>query len=311
MEARTREILDAVRAREPEMLALLKLFVNMDSGSYDKEGIDAFGDIMTDELKSLGFETSILSEAGCGNHVLAERAEAGEGRLFLSAHLDPVHPRGTAAATPFRIEGGYAYGPGVGDIKGGIVQMLHALKALRDLKRETPPISVFLTGDEEIGSVHGRPYIEEIARCSTWVLFLEPSSKPGSVAVRRWGLGSFYLTIHGKPAHVLKPGSDGGNACRELALKILALECLSDPVAGIRVSVNLVRGGRSLQVTAAEARADVDVRVRDPARMESVVAGRRPLKQSDLRIKAVKGLEFRVSSLGLKTGLCEPFHRSG
>jgi len=151
----------------------------------------------------------------------------------------------------------------VGDIKGGIVQMFYALKVLQDLKRDTPPVSVFLTGDEEIGSMRGRPHIEGIARRSVWVLVMEPSSKPGSVGVPRWGLGSFYLTIHGKPAHVLKPEADGVNACRELALKILALEALSDPVAGIKVSVNLVRGGRSRQVTATEARADIDVRVRD------------------------------------------------
>jgi glutamate carboxypeptidase len=272
MDTNTREILKAVRAREPEMLALLEFLVNMDSGSYYKEGIDACGRILANELKSLGFETSIVTESECGSHVRGDRVGTGTRRLFLSAHLDTVFPEGTAAANPFRVEGAYAYGPGVGDIKGGIVQMLYALKVLQDREHDTPPISVFLTGDEEIGSVRGRPYIEEIARRSSWVLVMEPSSRPGSVAVRRWGLGSFYLTIHGKPAHVLKPDSDGINACRELALKILALEALSDPVAGVKVSVNLVRGGRSRQVTAAEARADIDVRVRDAARMEAVEA---------------------------------------
>jgi glutamate carboxypeptidase len=272
MEAHAHEILDAARARQPDMLALLEFLVNMDSGSYCKEGIDACGRVLANELKSLGFETSIVTESECGNHVRAERAGTGARRLFLSAHLDTVFPEGTAAANPFRTEGGLAYGPGVGDIKGGIVQMLYALKVLRDLAVETPPISVFLTGDEEIGSVRGRPYIEEIARRSSWALVMEPSSRPGAVAVRRWGLGSFTLTIHGRPAHVLKPDSDGVNACRELALKILALEALSDPVTGIKVSVNLVRGGRSRQVTAAEARADIDVRVRDAVRMEAVEA---------------------------------------
>ncbi len=272
METNTRDILEAVRAREPEMLALLESLVNMDSGSYCKEGIDACGRMLANELKSLGFETSIVTESECGSHVRGDRVGKGTRRLFLSAHLDTVFPEGTAAANPFRIEGAYAYGPGVGDIKGGIVQMLYALKVLQDLEHDTPPISVFLTGDEEIGSIRGRPYIEEIARRSSWVLVMEPSSRPGSVAVRRWGLGSFYLTIHGRPAHVLKPDSEGINACRELALKILALEGLSDPVAGVKVSVNLVRGGRSRQVTAAEARADIDVRVRDAARMEAVEA---------------------------------------
>jgi glutamate carboxypeptidase len=168
----------------------------------------------------------------------------------------------------------------VGDIKGGIVQMLFALNALHELELSTPPITIFLTGDEETGSVRGRPHIEDIARRSARALVMEPSSQPGSVAVRRWGLGSVYLTIHGRAAHVLQPEAAGINACRELALKILALESLSDPVRGVKVSVNLVRGGRSRQVTAAEARADIDVRVRDAARMQEV----------DAMVRAVAGV---------------------
>ena len=111
---------------------------------------------------------------------------------------------------------------------------------------------------------------------------MEPSSEPQSVGVRRWGLGSFKLRIHGKAAHVLKPDSDGVNACRELALKILALESLSDPVSGVKVSVNLVSGGRSRQVTAAEALADIDVRVRHSSQMEQIEA----------LVKAVAGAPF-------------------
>lgn len=261
---------ELLQGRQEEMLALLERFVNIDTGSFCKEGIDSFGRIMAGELEALGFKTRTIPEKDRGNHLRADRPGQGEKTLFLSAHLDTVFPAGTAAGNPFRIEGGRACGPGVGDIKGGIVQMLYALKALRDLDGATPPITMFLTGDEEIGSIRGRPYIEEIARRCSWALVMEPSSEPGSVGVRRWGLGSFHLRIHGKAAHVLKPDSEGVNACRELALKILALESLSDPAGGVKVSVNLVKGGRSRQVTAAEAEADIDVRVRDLARMKKV-----------------------------------------
>lgn len=256
-----------LREKQREMLALLERLVNIDSGSFCKEGIDACGRIIASELEALGFSIRVFGEPERGDHVRGDRSGKGEQRLFLCAHLDTVFPAGTAAGHPFRVVDGLAYGPGVGDIKGGIVQMLYALKALKELEQETPPISVFLTGDEEIGSVRGRPYIEELARECSWVLVMEPSSAPGSVGVRRWGLGSFSLTVHGKAAHVLKPGGEGINACRELALKILALESLSDPLRGVKVSVNLVRGGRSRQVTAAEARADIDVRVRDAGLM--------------------------------------------
>jgi glutamate carboxypeptidase len=163
---------------------------------------------------------------------------------------------------PFRIADGLAHGPGLGDMKGGTVQMLYALKALHALGRETPPISVFLTSDEEVGSARGRAHIEEIARRSDSCLVFEASVSPGSIGIRRWGTGAYYVTIHGHAAPVLDPATPGANATRELALKILALESLSDPVRGVKVSVNLVRGGTSRQVTAPEARADVDVRLR-------------------------------------------------
>lgn len=265
-----RRILEHLREKEGVMLALIERLVNIDSGTYCKAGIDSCGAIIAGELEALGFETSTVPETERGDHLRAERPGKGDKTLFLSAHLDTVYPAGTAAARPFRIEDGLAFGPGVGDIKGGVVVMLFALQALRDLGLETPPISLFLTSDEEIGSVLGRPHIEEIARRSSWAIVMEPSSEPGSVGVRRWGLGSFYLRIQGRAAHVLKPGGGGVNACRELALKILALESLSDPVRGVKVSVNLVRGGRSRQVSAAEARADIDVRVRHSADMEAV-----------------------------------------
>lgn len=254
------------------MLNLLQRLVNIDSGSFFKQGIDLCGRIIAQELEKLGFRTRTVPEEDCGNHLLAERPGRGKKLLFLSAHLDTVFPQGTAAANPFRVESGLAYGPGVGDIKGGIVVMIYALKALRELGMDTPPCVVFLTGDEETGSVRGRPHIEEIARRSSWVLVMEPSSMPGSVGVSRWGLGSFRLKIHGRAAHVLKPDSDGINACRELALKVLALEALSDPVSGVKVSVNMVRGGRSRQVTAAEAQAEIDVRVKSAAQMDRIEA---------------------------------------
>lgn len=255
-----------------EMLALLERLVNIDSGTYCKAGIDLCGQMLSTELQALGFQTETIPETVWGNHIRAGRAGKGKKGLFLSAHLDTVCPEGTVAKRPFRIEGNLAYGPGVGDMKGGIVQMLYALKALQALGRDTPPITIFLTGDEEVGSVQGRPYIEEIARRSEWVIVMEPSTTPGMIGVRRWGVGAFYLTIRGQAAHVLDVNNAGVNACQELALKILALESLSDTRRGIKVSVNLVRGGTSRQVTASEARADIDVRVRDSTQMEAVAA---------------------------------------
>jgi glutamate carboxypeptidase len=254
------------------MLRLLERLVNIDSGSYCKEGIDECGELVGEELQGLDFEVEIIRETDWGNHVRARRRGKGERAIFLSAHLDTVWPMGTAEKRPFTVEGDIAYGPGVGDMKGGIVQMIYALKALHSLGMETVPVSVFLTGDEEVGSVRGRRYIEEEALRSSWALVMESSIPPGIIVVRRWGVGAFTLTIHGKAAHVMDPNTSGVNACRELALKVLALEGLSDPVGGVKVTVNLVRGGKARQVTAPDARADIDVRVRDLAKMEDLAA---------------------------------------
>jgi glutamate carboxypeptidase len=155
-------------------------------------------------------------------------------------------------------------------MKGGIVLMLYALKALQAEGVRTGPVSVFLCGDEELGSVRGRPHIEALARRASWVLVVEGSVPPCTAVIRRWGVGAFRLLVQGRAAHVLDAQGGGVNACRELALKVLALEDLSEAAGGIRVSVNVVQGGSARQVTAGEARAEVDVRVRDAAAVSAL-----------------------------------------
>jgi glutamate carboxypeptidase len=266
------KIRNYLQENQAEMLILLERLVNIDSGSYCKKGIDECGELVTEELQALDFEVDIIPETDWGNHVRARRTGKGTKQILLSAHLDTVWPMGTVERRPFKVEGDLAYGPGVGDMKGGIVQMVYALKALHHLGVETLPVSVFLTGDEEVGSVRGRPYIEEEAHRSGWALIMESSIPPGVIVVRRWGVGAFNLTIYGKAAHVMDPNSAGVNACRELALKILALETLSDPIEGVKVSVNVVQGGKARQVTAPDAWANIDVRVRDMAKMQVLEA---------------------------------------
>jgi glutamate carboxypeptidase len=291
------QIRNYLETEKNEMLRLLESIVNIDSGSYCKEGIDACARILSQELRNLSFQAEVISEINCGNHVRAERSANGTKRLFLSAHLDTVWPSGAAANHPFRRDGDILYGAGIGDMKGGIVQMIYALKALHELGLETPPISVFLTGDEELGSLRGRPYIEQEASRSDWVLVMESSSDPDVIVVERWGVGAFYLKISGKGAHVMDAKAAGVNACRELALKILALEGLSDPLEGIKVSVNLVQGGASRQMTAPAANADIDVRIRDLVQMGPV----------EERVRQIAGTPFLPGvRVGIEGGMTRP-----
>ncbi len=252
-----------VAASREKALGVLQRLVNTDSGSRCKAGVDACGQIVARELEAAGFRVETLREADSGSHVVARKGGRGSGCALLLAHLDTVWGEGTAAQRPFRVSRSHAYGPGVGDMKGGIVVMLAALSALQALELEAPPMTVFLTGDEEMGSVRARRHIEAEAGRSSWAFVMESPPSPASLVVRRWGVGAFDLWITGRAAHVLDAGAAGVNACRELAFKILALEGLSDPLRGIKVSVNLVRGGEARQMSAPQAWANVDVRVRD------------------------------------------------
>ncbi len=257
-------------SKQVKMLDLLKRLVNIDSGSYCKNGIDRCGEIVGAELQRVGFRVDVIRETECGNHVRAVRKGKGNKQVLILAHLDTVWPAGTVEKRPFAVEDGFAHGPGVGDMKGGIVQMIYALDAISHFGLEAPPIVIFCTGDEELGSIRGRPYIEEEACSSAWSLVMESTVPPTTIVTRRWGVGAFDLAITGRGAHVLDSSASGVNACKELALKILALEGLSDYAEGVKVSVNLVRGGTARQVTAAEAWANIDVRVRDLDKMDSV-----------------------------------------
>lgn len=264
-----RELHDSLLRKRPEMLDLLERLVSIDSGSFCKEGIDLCGAIVAEKLRRIGFETQLLPHSDRGNALRASRPGKGAARLLLLAHLDTVWPSGTATRRRFAVKGEMAHGPGVGDMKGGIVQMIFALGALGSLGEGVPPITVFCSGDEELGSVTSRALIEEAAAGSRWAIVMESAVPPVDVVVRRWGVGAFELEVTGRCAHVLDPSQIGVNACSELAAKVLALEALSDPARGVRVGVNMVHGGTARQVTAGDARASIDVRVRDASGMSA------------------------------------------
>jgi glutamate carboxypeptidase len=264
-------ILQELGNREEEMLALLEQMVRIDSGSYHKPGIDAMAEFLATELRSLGFTTQTLCESDCGNHLLAHRSSSGQPRVFLSCHLDTVTRPEHFVDGPFVIRNRRVYGPGVADMKGGIAQMVMALRVLRDLGHELlPELTVFGTGDEEVGSVRGRPHIEREGRQCQCVLVVEPARPDGSYVAHRWALAAFYLDIHGKPAHLGDPAQHGINANVELAHKILALEALHDPAAGRIVATNLVQGGIARQTVSPYATAHVDVRARTTQGIEEL-----------------------------------------
>jgi glutamate carboxypeptidase len=176
---------------------------------------------------------------------------------------------------PFRIDGDRAYGPGTFDMKGGLVVVLEALREARARRA----VRVFLTADEEMGSRTGRPLLEAAAEGVAAALVVEPPNLDGALKTARKGLGRFRLTIRGRPAHAGTSRADGASAIEELAHQVLALHALNDEERGISVNVGVVNGGTTENVVAAEAEAQIDVRVPtgdDRAVMERTLAALEP-----------------------------------
>jgi len=252
-------------------LDLLQELVEIESPTYSS-GVRRVAEIVARELDELGATTRFVD----GDHLVAELDGDGP-PLLLSGHADTVWPEGTLATMPFRVDGDTAYGPGVYDMKGCLVVMLEAMRLAA--AERTRALRVFLTADEEMGSRTARPHLEEAARGCAAAFIVEPPGANGDLKTARKGLGRFKLTITGRPAHAGTNRTEGVSAVEELAHQIIALHELNDDERGISVNVGVVRGGTSENVVAAQAEADVDVRVaryEDRERMEQALAALEP-----------------------------------
>ncbi|MCM3311738.1 M20 family metallopeptidase [Shouchella clausii] len=244
------------------MLDLLEKLVNIDSGSYDKEGIDRVGSFLYEQYKALGFSAVIHEQSTYGNHMTITHQEARDPTILLLCHLDTVFPTGTAAKRPFSIKGNRAYGPGVVDMKASHVSLLSAVSALAaNHDSALQNIAVLLTSDEEIGAPSGRKIIEAEAKGKKAVLVMEPARKDGSLVTARRGGGTYVMKVNGKAAHAGIEPENGRSAIEELAHKIVALHGLSDQKAGTNVNVGLIKGGTSVNTIADYAEASIDIRI--------------------------------------------------
>lgn len=261
-----------LRSRQPEMVDELERYVNIESGSRDKPGVDEAGRAVAGAFEALGFSIERLPQPECGDHLIARRSGSGSGRLLCLIHLDTVWPRGTLTGNPFRIEGDRAYGPGVGDMKGGWVVLLSALRALTDRGWDgLGEIAVFMVGDEELGSVSARPLIEAEAKQADWTLVFEPVRENGAVVTERGMVGAVYFEVRGKTAHT-GAGDRGASAIEEMAHKVIALQRLTDLPSGMIVTVGTIEGGSARQVVPDLARIAIDVRAPSTALADRVIA---------------------------------------
>jgi glutamate carboxypeptidase len=219
-----------------------------------------------------------------GDHVLL-RAFPGEGpRTLLLGHTDTVHPVGTAAKNPTRINGDRLYGCGIFDMKSNIVLILEALRFFaRQNSRPAGPITVLLSCDEECGSNTGREIVELEAALADRCFVLEPSAD-GKVKTGRKGTGMFKLRAHGVPAHAGLEPEKGANAVVELARQIPLIQSIGDAAAGTTVNVTTIKGGTTSNVIPELAECDIDARFSTLAEGERVDSSLRSLTAVDERV---------------------------
>jgi len=245
-----------------EMLTMLEELVNIDSGTYDKIGVDKVGAYLKKHFEKLDFEITEYPNETVGNNLVVRHKDAKQPNILILAHMDTVFPEGTAAERPFSIENNYAYGPGVIDMKASHVMLYYAIKNLIDKNNDSyKNIEILLNSDEEIGTTFSRELIETQARDKDHVLVLEPARVDGSIVSSRRGVGSYTLEVIGKAAHAGIEPEKGRNAIQELSLKIPKFHALSNPEEDLHVTVGMINGGTSSNTVAAEAQATIDVRI--------------------------------------------------
>lgn len=281
-----RRILEYMRQSEAEMIGLLKRLVLAESPSNVPDAQAQPLAIILETLRSLDYNVELIHGRQSGGQLMARPAQmvGGRQRQLLLGHCDTVWPIGTLEKMPFRIEGNQIRGPGVYDMKGGLVQMLFALKAVRDLGLE-PAMEpfVFVNSDEEIGSPESGMYIEALAQEVRRVFVLEPSLGPeGKLKTARKGVGRFHVTVEGVAAHAGLDPEKGRSAILEMSYVIQQLFAMNSPDEGISVNVGLVDGGLRSNVIAPTCTAEVDVRVPtqgDARRIEEAILGLRPVTE--------------------------------
>ena len=250
------------RRQQAEMLDLLRRIVEMESPSDNKEALDRLGEFLASEFSKLGAQVSFSEQSDAGNHVKAEFDGDSRKPILLLGHFDTVWPLETLSTMPFRVEGGRAFGPGIYDMKTGIAMMLFALRLLREIRATHRPVTVLLDSDEEVGSRTGRPLVEDTARGCEAVLVLEPSQTiRGFLKTARKGVGDFLLRVRGHASHAGVDFEKGHSAIVELSRQLLDVTHFTDLKRGITVNPGVVYGGTRTNVVAAQAVAEIDVRI--------------------------------------------------
>jgi len=273
-------ILSYIHQRQSDIIALIRQFVEVESPSDDPAAIKRFTDLVAATVNAYAKVKTVP-----GGHLLCEMNLPGRrktGQILALGHSDTVWPMGTVRTMPFRHEGGRLWGPGVLDMKGGIAFFLFAVQALRDLDIPTPAkVLLQLNADEEVGSESSRALTEKNAANSHAVLVLEPGTGlAGKLKTARKGVGDFTIEVRGLASHAGVDFEAGASAILELARQLDRVATFTNLKRGITVNPGVISGGTRSNVVAAEARAEVDIRIlrlKDAPALEKKFRSLRPI----------------------------------
>jgi glutamate carboxypeptidase len=266
--------LAAIAEYQPRFLEWLRQLVEIESPSDSKPAVDRCADAAADLAAGLGARVRRRRQRAFGDTLELRFGPSRRGvtPLMLLGHLDTVWPMGTLASMPFRIAGGRIWGPGVLDMKAGVVMAFTALQTLREADALRRPVTFLLSSDEEVGSTVSRPIIEKLARESSVVFVLEPAQGlDGAYKTARKGVGGYTLRVEGVASHAGVDFERGHSAIHELAYQLEKIRSFTELDRGLTVNAGVIRGGTRTNVVAAEAEAEIDVRIarlKDAARID-------------------------------------------
>lgn len=282
-----------------EAVKLLERLVNIDTGSGYEPGLTQVRDITVDELKKLGasIETIPNTAPDKSNHVVATIKGTGKAKILLMAHMDTVFKEGSAAARPFTIKEGRAYGPGVMDDKGGIVVGLYALKILKNLNfKDYAQITFLLDASEETGSKAATELIQKVAKQHDVTLNLEPGRPADGLVVWRKGSANAVVEVKGKASHAGVAPELGRNAAMEAAHQILQLGQLGDAQKKTTINFTVINAGDRINVIPDQATAKADVRVAVPEELDRIekdlarVSANKLIPETEVTTRLERGL---------------------
>ncbi len=261
---RYRDLTGAVANRQSQMLKMLGELVRLESPTEDPTAVNRCVTLLEGWIKASGGKSRRSKQKAAGDLLMGRfgPVRSAAKPLMLLGHLDTVWPLGTLKKMPFRVGEGRAWGPGVLDMKAGVVMALGALSILQEAGQLTRPVMLLLNSDEETGSEHSRALTESLAKRCGAVFVLEPAQGvPGAYKTARKGVANYRLQVHGVAAHSGVDFGQGHSAVLELGRQIERASAFTNPARGITVNAGVIGGGTRSNVVPAEAWAEFDVRI--------------------------------------------------